>query len=169
MVVITTHVNADFDTLASMIAARKLYPEALVAFPAGVEKSVRDFLKHSPIPGFSPVRAKDIEALSPLSLAFSALVIGFTVSILEAACTGQVYVPTIVYILKSTSLRLKALSYLLLYNLMFILPLLAVFVLSFLGFSSKQFNDLLKRNIGPIKFLMFGLFFSLGVLILWIG
>ena len=45
MEVITTHINADFDTLASMIAARKLYPNAIVAFPAGIEKNVRDFLK----------------------------------------------------------------------------------------------------------------------------
>lgn len=61
MDVITTHINADFDTLASMIAARKIYPNAIVAFPAGVEKSVREFLKNFPIPGFSPVKAKDID------------------------------------------------------------------------------------------------------------
>jgi len=27
--VITTHVNADFDTIASMLAAHKLYPDAV--------------------------------------------------------------------------------------------------------------------------------------------
>ncbi|MBE9541782.1 MAG: CBS domain-containing protein [Proteobacteria bacterium] len=61
MEIITTHINADFDTLASMIAARKLHPNALVTFPAGIEKSVRAFLKNFPIPGFFPVKPKDID------------------------------------------------------------------------------------------------------------
>ncbi len=30
MEVITTHMNADFDSLASMVAAKKLYPEAVM-------------------------------------------------------------------------------------------------------------------------------------------
>ena len=33
LTIITTHINADFDALASMLAAQKLYPEALVVFP----------------------------------------------------------------------------------------------------------------------------------------
>ena len=31
--VITTHINADFDALASMIAAKKLYTKATLVFP----------------------------------------------------------------------------------------------------------------------------------------
>jgi tRNA nucleotidyltransferase (CCA-adding enzyme) len=34
MDLITTHINADFDGLASMIAARKLYPGAVLVFAA---------------------------------------------------------------------------------------------------------------------------------------
>jgi tRNA nucleotidyltransferase (CCA-adding enzyme) len=41
--VITTHVNADFDALASMLAAQKLYPEALVVFPGSQEKNLKNF------------------------------------------------------------------------------------------------------------------------------
>lgn len=44
MQVITTHLNADFDSMASMIAAQKLYPEALLVFSGSQEKSVRDFI-----------------------------------------------------------------------------------------------------------------------------
>ncbi|MEI6127524.1 MAG: DHHA1 domain-containing protein, partial [Pseudomonadota bacterium] len=47
MDIITTHINADFDALASMIAAKKLYPDAVLAFPGGQEKSIRDYLLHS--------------------------------------------------------------------------------------------------------------------------
>ncbi len=44
MEVITTHLNADFDGLASMIAARKLYPEAELVFAGSQEKNVRLYL-----------------------------------------------------------------------------------------------------------------------------
>ena len=47
MKVITTHFNADFDCLASMLAAKKLYPDARIVFPGAQEKNVRDFLKAS--------------------------------------------------------------------------------------------------------------------------
>ncbi|MFQ5586754.1 MAG: bifunctional oligoribonuclease/PAP phosphatase NrnA, partial [Thermodesulfobacteriota bacterium] len=39
---IVSHTNADFDTIASMLAAKKLYPEATLAFPGSLEKGVRD-------------------------------------------------------------------------------------------------------------------------------
>ncbi len=41
--VITTHINADFDALASLLAAQKLYPEALIVFPGSQEKNLRNF------------------------------------------------------------------------------------------------------------------------------
>jgi len=44
MDLITTHLNADFDGLASMVAARKLYPGATLVFPAGAQEHVRKFL-----------------------------------------------------------------------------------------------------------------------------
>ncbi|HIJ91112.1 MAG: CBS domain-containing protein [Desulfobulbaceae bacterium] len=47
MEVITTHINSDFDGLASMIAASKLYPEAVLAFSGSQEKNLRDFLAQS--------------------------------------------------------------------------------------------------------------------------
>lgn len=45
--VITTHMNADFDALASMIAAKKLYPEATLVFPGSQERNLRNFFLHS--------------------------------------------------------------------------------------------------------------------------
>jgi len=47
MDVITTHLNADFDALAAMIAAKKLYPEAILAFSGAQEKNLRDFFVQS--------------------------------------------------------------------------------------------------------------------------
>jgi len=100
-------------------------------------------------------------------LLFSALAAGFLVSLLEAVCTGQVYLPTISFVLKSTTLKLQALGYLLLYNIMFIAPLIVIFVLALLGTTSQQFSDFLKKRLGLIKILMAILFFGLGLYLLW--
>lgn len=61
MEVITTHVNADFDAFASMVAAKKLYPDALVAFPGSQEKNLRDFFMESTLYILSIERAKNID------------------------------------------------------------------------------------------------------------
>ncbi len=45
MDIITSHINADFDSLASMVAAKKLYPKAEIVFPGSQEKKLRDFLE----------------------------------------------------------------------------------------------------------------------------
>ncbi len=47
LTIITTHVNADFDALASMLAAQKLYPDALVVFPGSQEKNLKNFFINS--------------------------------------------------------------------------------------------------------------------------
>ena len=44
MDVITTHLQADCDGLAAMVAARKLYPGAALVFPGGAQETVRRFL-----------------------------------------------------------------------------------------------------------------------------
>jgi tRNA nucleotidyltransferase (CCA-adding enzyme) len=41
---ILTHENADFDAVASLIAAKKIYPEATALLPRRVNRNVRDFL-----------------------------------------------------------------------------------------------------------------------------
>ena len=61
MEVITTHLNADFDAFASMVAAKKLYPNAVVAFPGSQEKSLRDFFIESTLYILAIERAKDID------------------------------------------------------------------------------------------------------------
>ncbi|MEJ2691189.1 MAG: CBS domain-containing protein, partial [Deltaproteobacteria bacterium] len=47
MDLITTHQHADFDGMASMIAAKKLYPRAVMAFSGSQEKNIRDFFVQS--------------------------------------------------------------------------------------------------------------------------
>jgi tRNA nucleotidyltransferase (CCA-adding enzyme) len=43
LTVITTHANADFDALASLLAAQKLYPGARIVFPGSQERNLKNF------------------------------------------------------------------------------------------------------------------------------
>ena len=47
MILVTTHTNADFDSLACMAAARLLYPGAVCAFSGAAESLVRRFVKEN--------------------------------------------------------------------------------------------------------------------------
>jgi tRNA nucleotidyltransferase (CCA-adding enzyme) len=60
MEVITTHTTADFDSLASMLAAKKLYPSALLIFPGSQERSLRDFFIQSTLYAFEVEKIKNI-------------------------------------------------------------------------------------------------------------
>jgi len=45
--IISTHINADFDGIASMLAAQKLYPGALVVFPGSQGANLKNFFINS--------------------------------------------------------------------------------------------------------------------------
>ena len=49
MEIITTHLEADFDGIASMVAANKLYPNALLVLPGGAQTRERAYLENHPI------------------------------------------------------------------------------------------------------------------------
>ena len=61
MDLITTHINADFDCLGSMIAARRLYPGAAMVFPGGQERTLREFFLKSAQYAFDFQKLKDID------------------------------------------------------------------------------------------------------------
>ncbi|GFO57224.1 poly(A) polymerase [Geomonas sp. Red276] len=61
MEVITTHVNADFDCVGSMVAAKRLYPDALLVFSGSQEKGVRDFFQKQPPDQLNFLRLKDLD------------------------------------------------------------------------------------------------------------
>ena len=61
MEVITTHTNADFDAMASMLAAKKLYPDAVVAFSGSQEQGLRDFFVQSTFYAFDFAKIKDVD------------------------------------------------------------------------------------------------------------
>jgi thiol-disulfide isomerase/thioredoxin len=98
-----------------------------------------------------------------------AAVTGFMVSILELACTGQIYLPTLIFISNVPEFRANALVYLLLYNLMFVVPLILVFLFTYWGTSSQRWAELTKQHFGAIKLIMAALFFGLAILLITTG
>ncbi len=81
----------------------------------------------------------------------ASLLLGFAVSIVELACTGQVYLPTIVFVLGLPEWRARAAVALLAYNVMFIAPLIAIFLMAYYGTTSKQLLDWMDRHAAAVK------------------
>ncbi len=98
--------------------------------------------------------------------AAGAFVTGALVSLLELACTGQLYLPTIIFVLSVPTLRARAAAYLVLYNLAFILPLLVVFVLTYFGTTSFQLGQFLQKRTAAVKLGTALVFLALA---LWLG
>lgn len=59
--IITGHVNADFDCLAAIVAAGKLYPGATLIFPGSQEKNLRNFYMESATYFFNFKNLKEID------------------------------------------------------------------------------------------------------------
>ncbi len=102
-----------------------------------------------------------------MALIGGTFLIGSTISLIELGCTGQVYLPTITFVLKTTGIKLLSFIYLLLYNFMFILPLVMIFLFSLFGVTSEKFSSVFKRHFLSLKITMAVLFFILAVFLIW--
>jgi cytochrome c biogenesis protein CcdA len=87
------------------------------------------------------------------------LVTGAGVTVLESVCTGQSYVPVLMYMLKKECSNLYVWLLLIVYNLLFVLPLATVFVCFHRGMQLTALIEWSKRNLVVVKILL-GLFFS---------
>lgn len=87
------------------------------------------------------------------------LVTGAGVTVLESVCTGQSYVPVLMYMLKKDCSNFCVWLLLIVYNLLFVLPLAVVFVCFHRGMQLTALIEWSKRNLVVVKILL-GLFFS---------
>ena len=98
----------------------------------------------------------------------AAFLIGASVTALEAVCTGQVYVPTLVLVIKSGVSTLQGLAYLLLYNIMFIAPMVIVLALAARGMGVQGLIAWSRREMVLSKTAMAGLFLVLAFVLLFL-
>jgi hypothetical protein len=103
------------------------------------------------------------EGANVRAIAGVAFVTGIVVSLIELACTGQVYLPTIIFVLGVPEMRARAMTYLVLYNILFVLPLVTVFLLAYWGTTSHRLGQFVNRRTGTIKLATAGLFVLLAV------
>jgi cytochrome c biogenesis protein CcdA/glutaredoxin len=92
-------------------------------------------------------------------------VAGILISFLEFGCTGQVYFPTITFVVSRANLGLKPFLLLLIYDIMFILPLIIIAIVAG-TISRDSVANFLSKRIPVIKILTAILFFVLGILLL---
>ncbi|MFN4228112.1 MAG: hypothetical protein ACK4F0_08260, partial [Candidatus Ratteibacteria bacterium] len=88
---------------------------------------------------------------------------GVIVSVLEFACTGQVYLPTIVFVLNQKEFKRICYFYLFLYNLFFIFPLFLILIFSYFGTSSQKISQFSSKNIPLVKLILSFFFFFIGL------
>jgi thiol-disulfide isomerase/thioredoxin len=100
-----------------------------------------------------------------LRLLFAAVVIGFIVTLFQFTCTSQVYLPTILFVMNIPSLRGGAVLYLILYNLVYIAPLLIIFGIVYWGVTSEQLALFLQKRASTIKLLTSVFFFVLAAIL----
>ena len=139
--------------------------------------SFRDALKYKKVPVFSVVTLKlpegvkvlirkiAMESWSGPAVALAGFGCAFLVTLLDALCTGQVYVPVLALISREPG-AWRSVALLALYNLAFIAPLVAVFVLASKTTDAFQMAKWSSRNVIPAKIALGVMFAILGVLVL---
>lgn len=115
--------------------------EIILKLPDKIRKKINSILIKFSLPGiFYP----------------SSFTLGVFVSILETGCTGQIYLPIIIFL---STLKIKrAIFLLLIYNLFFIIPLFLIFIFAYLGINIKIFSNFFQKNI-PTSKLLISIFF----------
>lgn len=103
------------------------------------------------------------KGLSYKHLVPGAFVIGVIVTAIESVCTGQVYVPTLIYL--SRQGNIQAFFYLIMYNLAFIVPLIIIFAMAYKGVSTPKLIEWSKKNVTPAKIIMGCFFIAMAILI----
>jgi len=91
--------------------------------------------------------------------------LGFAVALFEFPCTGQVYGPVIIAI-RRFGVHRRAVGLLLVYNLSFIAPLIAIFLFVFFGLTSEQLTAFFQRHMAKTKFALGILFLALLAILL---
>jgi len=95
-----------------------------------------------------------------LALAFVA---GLVISLLELLCTGQIYLPTLLYIASTEGLRARALGLLLIYVALFTLPIVVLAIAAYVGVTSERIAAWGRHHTANAKLALALVFLALSV------
>ena len=99
-------------------------------------------------------------------LVVASFVAGIIVSFVELTCTGQVYAPIILG-LSNPEYQGQALLSLVVYCLAFVVPLIVVFLVSYMGTSSQQLGQVLQRHTATVKLITAVLFVAISLWLIY--
>ncbi|MCR4329031.1 MAG: hypothetical protein NUV65_00620 [Candidatus Roizmanbacteria bacterium] len=99
--------------------------------------------------------------ITSITSPLGAFLIGFLVSLFLLPCTSGPYIVILSMLAKQT-LQLKALAYLLLYNLIFITPMIAITLAVYLGYSPKKIEEIRQKHLRTVHLIG-------GIILLLIG
>ncbi len=131
------------------LARRGQRDKMLLQLPLGIKQRIHRSIKERTAVG---------------GIILGSLAAGFLISYLEFGCTGQVYLPTITFMISRAGVSLKPILSLVIYNLMFILPLIIIALLATM-FTSKHIAARIENRIPLIKLCTAVLFFALAALL----
>ncbi|GAA5481084.1 hypothetical protein Hsar01_00290 [Haloferula sargassicola] len=162
---IQTWLNAVFGGLALLAAVLSLRDAWLARRGRAADMTLQ-------LPAFLKTRIRSVIRTGAKARRFviAAFVAGIVISLLELACTGQVYAPIIYQIQQGSA---NAFGLLILYNLAFILPLVVIFLAVWAGLKSEALIRVQTRFTATVKVLLALLFLALAALMFfgthWIG
>jgi len=122
------------------------------------------------LPGAIRKRIHDImrRRLTAHRLFLGSFTIGWLVTLLESICTGQLYVPTLVYLSRQAAVGRQALGLLTLYNVMFVIPHVVVFAAAYRGITNERLLAWSRANAVWSKVLLGFGFAALAGLLVWL-
>ena len=133
-----------------IFARKKAYNKMVLQLPLGLKRAIHKNIKEKSAVG---------------GIVIGSVVAGFLISLLEFACTGQVYLPTITFMLTQPGLRFRPILALIVYNIMFVIPLILIALLAVV-FSTEKITRSLSGRVALIKLITALLFFGLGIFLL---
>ncbi len=152
-----TAIVAVFFAAVSMLDYKKLREgrtgDVTLALPDGLKRRIHSTIR---------------EKTRTYGLVLGALLAGGIVSLIELGCTGQIYLPTIVGVMATPEFRPRAILWLLLYNVAFVLPLLVVLGAAQGGLSSARLGSLASRHAATAKLVMAAFFGALAVYFVYV-
>lgn len=96
----------------------------------------------------------------------AAAVVGFLIGVVELSCTGQIYLPTLVYMISNSDKIFSFTIMLILYNIMFVIPLVIVTIIASLVKNTEKFKGDIMGNNHIIKIISNILFVVILVLLI---
>ncbi|WP_317137248.1 cytochrome c biogenesis CcdA family protein [Methanochimaera problematica] len=96
----------------------------------------------------------------------AAFILGILVGIFELPCTGGIYL-AILGLLSSEMTVYEGIPYLVLYNLMFVLPLIIITLISCTGLPPERINSFREEYRYIIRIFIGIIFFATGAIVIW--